>query len=175
VTITERTYIPQAGLSATAAWVPVGTVTTDDRGAFRFLIPARHSRTLRFGYKARLADRDFTSTSELTLLVYSKARLKVSRKALVNGQTVRFDGRVVSGPLPSTGVVVDLQAHRPGRGWVTFKVTRAKRRNGRFGAAYRFTATSGTQTYRFRARIRQDSSYPYLLSRTRQVKVKVRG
>jgi hypothetical protein len=175
LTVTERMYIPKAGLAPAAAWVPVGTLTTDDRGVFRFLIPAKHSRTIRFGYKARLADHDFTSTSELTLLVYSKAKLKVTKKVLRNGQSVRFKGRVVSRPIPPTGVVIDLQAFKPGRGWVTFKVTRAKQRNARFKATYRFTSTSGTQTYRFRARIRQDSNYPYLLAKSKQVKVKVRG
>ena len=175
LTVTQRMYIPKAGLAPAAAWVPVGTLTTDDRGVFRYLIPAKHSRMLRFGYKARLADRDFTSTSELTLLVYSKASLKVDKTVLRNGQAVRFKGRVLSKPIPPTGVVIDLQAYKPGKGWVTFKVTRAKQRNARFKATYRFTSTSGTQVYRFRARIRQDSNYPYLLSRSKQVKVTVRG
>jgi hypothetical protein len=175
LTVTERMYIPKAGLAPAAVWVPVGTLTTDDRGVFRYLIPARHSRTLRFGYKARLSDHDFTSNSELTLLVYSKAKLKVSRKVLRNGQAVRFKGRLLSRPIPRTGVMLDLQAYKPGRGWVTFKVTRAKTRTGRFKATYRFTSTSGTQNYRFRVRVRQDSNYPYLLSNSKQVRVKVSG
>jgi hypothetical protein len=176
VTIDERAFVPRSGPMKGSAFkpvVPAKPVVTDKDGRFRYVIPARHSRIVRFGYKARTTDREFTSVQELTLLVRSKATLKVDRKTVRNGQAVRFSGKLAGGMVPPTGVEVVLQA-KTSRGWVTFKTTRATRR-GEFTARYTFHATRGTQTYVFRAVVRADSGYPFAPSRTRQERVRVQG
>jgi hypothetical protein len=47
--------------------------------------------------------------------------------------------------------------------------------DGRWSYDYRFEATRGVVTYRFRARIRRKAAYPYELGRSRVVRVTVRG
>jgi hypothetical protein len=148
-------------------------VKTDAEGNFRYVIPPKHSRIIRFGYKARTSDRDFSAVEDLTLIVRSKATLKANRSRLRNGQTVTFAGRLLGGMVPPTGVEVVLQA-QTSRGWVSFKTIRTKA-SGRYTARYRFTATSGTRTYRFRAQVKSDSGYPFAGSTTRSIGVQVRG
>ena len=46
---------------------------------------------------------------------------------------------------------------------------------GRWRYRYRFEATRGLVTYRFRARIRREAAYPYELGHSRVVSVTVRG
>ena len=60
-----------------------------------------------------------------------------------------------------------------GKHWRTFQIVRADRR-GRFHYGYRFTRTFQPLTYRFRARVRAETSYPYQTGSSNQVKVKVR-
>ena len=173
VTVENRDFVPGVGVPRGATWKRADVVATDANGRFRYMIPAKASRTVRFGYKAFSGSKDLTSMSDVTLLVGAKATLKVDRRSVRNGQRVKFSGTVVSKPIPATGVIIDLQARVPGRGWVTFKVTRAKR-NGRFAASYRFTATTVKRTYTFRARVRRDSSYAYGAAISKTAKVGVR-
>ena len=176
MTLEERTFVPKVGPLKGAGFttvLPAKPIVTDINGRFRYLVPAKHSRTLRLGYRARTTDRDFASVTDVTLVVRGKATLRVSRRAVRNGEAVRFSGRLLGGKVPRTGVQVVLQA-RTARGWVPFKTARADRR-GRFAASYRFRATRGTQVYAFRARVAADSGYPWLPATTRTVKVTVRG
>ena len=158
------------GASWTTARAPI---VTDADGRISWLVPAGPGRTIRFAYKANLDNTDFQSTQDVLLVVRSKSTLKTSRSFLHNGQTVRFSGRLKSKPVPKGGVLIDLQA-KVGSRWQTFITTRTKR-SGAWAAKYRFRATRGLQTYQFRARVRQDTGYPYALSTTRVVRVKVKG
>ena len=168
VTVLERMNVPGA------AWVPArAPLVSDAKGRLRWVIPAKFSRTIRYAYKANLANADFQSTSEVVLTVYSRSTLKASRPVLRNGQTVAFRGRLRSRPIPRGGVLIDVQA-RVGSRWQTFKTARA-RTSGRWTVRYRFTSTRGVRTYSFRARVRQDTGYPYAISKTRSVRVKVIG
>jgi hypothetical protein len=176
LTLEERTFVPKIGPLKGAGYtavLPAKPIVTDVNGRFRYLVPAKHSRTLRLGYRARTTDRDFSSVTEVTLVMRGKATLRVSRRAVRNGEAVRFSGRLLGGMVPRTGVQVVLQA-RTARGWVPFKTARADRR-GRFAGSYRFRATRGTQVYSFRAKVVADSGYPWLPPTTRTVKVTVRG
>ncbi len=157
-----------------AAWVPAhAPLITDADGRVRYTIEPGYSRTLRFAYRAHAADRDFATAREIAVRVRSKTTLRTSRAFLRNGQTVRFLGRIVSRPVPSRGVVIDLQA-RVGRRWQTFESTRTTA-DGRWRARYRFRHTTGLQRYAFRARVRGDSGFPYAPSVSRRVGVHVRG
>ncbi len=157
-----------------ASWVPArAPIVSDAQGRLRWVIPAKFSRTIRYAYKANLGNADFQSTHDVVLTVSSRSTLKPSRKVARNGQTVVFRGRLLSKPIPRGGVLIDLQA-RIGPRWQTFKTTRAKTA-GAWAIKYRFSSTRGVRTYAFRARVRQDSGYPYAISKTRAVRVKVIG
>ena len=80
---------------------------------------------------------------------------------------------MLRGPIPDGGKLIDLQAFYRGR-WRTFAATRTDAQ-GRWSYDYRFEATSGLITYRFRARIRREAAYPYELGHSRVVRVTVRG
>jgi hypothetical protein len=154
-----------------AAFVPVGEVTTDEEGTFRHVTTAERSRTIRFGYRARLGDTDFADTTDMSLAVIARVGLATDRKRLRNGQTVTFRGSVAGAPSDSRKVV-ELQV-RKGKGWMTFRSTRL--RNGRFSETYRFTRTVRTTKYVFRARVRAESGFPFTTGHSRQVGLIVRG
>jgi 5-hydroxyisourate hydrolase-like protein (transthyretin family) len=168
VSVLERMNTPGAD------WVPAREpLVTDRAGRMRWLIPAKFSRTVRYAYKANLANTEFQSTADVVLTVSSRTTIKPSRSFLRNGQTLRFTGRVVSRPVPAGGVLIDLQA-KVGRRWQTFKTART-RGNGSWATRYTFRATRGVQTYSFRARVRQDSAFPYAMSSSRVIRVRVAG
>ncbi len=151
----------------------LGTIKTDQAGNFTYTAPAGPSRTIRFAYRAFDGDTDFADTTDLTLRVRAGIALKRNPRKVLNGDTVQFRGRVLGAPMPQRGILVDLQA-LVGKRWRTFQVLRT-RRDGAFRHVYRFLRTTGTVTYKFRARVRSDSSYPYELGGSNRVKVRVRG
>lgn len=153
------------------AFAEVGTARTDARGAFTFAIPAGPSRTLRYRYDGTNTVK--AAAAELVTKVPAAARLKVSRRAVANGQAVRFTGRLLGKPIPSAGKLVALQA-KVGRRWRTFATPRANAR-GLFRHRYRFTATTGVRRYAFRAVIAREAAYPYEAGMSRIVRVTVRG
>jgi hypothetical protein len=152
-------------------FVKLGSARTDTRGNFRFKLPAGPSRTVRYRYEGTNAVRP--AAAQLTTKVTAAARLKVDRRRLHNGQTVRFAGRLLGKPIPKAGKLVALQA-RVGRGWRTFATPRANRK-GVFKHRYRFTATTGTRRYKFRAVVAREDAYPYEAGVSRTVRVIVRG
>ncbi len=156
-----------------ARWTVSPTLLrTDARGRLETRLPFKYSRVARFVYMSGLASTPAASTT-LQILARSHTTLRKSRSFLRNGQTLRFSGRLLSAPVPDSGVVIDLQA-RVGSRWVSFKTVRSDSQ-GRWRGTYRFRATSGLQTYRFRARVRKDSGYPYVASTSKRVRVRVRG
>jgi hypothetical protein len=59
----------------------------------------------------------------------------------------------------------------PGR-WITFRKTTSARK-GIFRAAYHFTATTRTTTYRFRALVPRQAGYPWAPGHSKPVRVVV--
>lgn len=143
-------------------------VRTGSDGGFSYLVAPGSSRTLRFSYRsaAHFAVRD------IEVLVRGSATLRASRRALRNGQSVLFAGRISGGTVPR-GKLVQLQV-RVGRAWRTFAVVRTRARGG-FRHRYRFTRTRRTTTYRFRALVPAERGYPYAGARSPGVRVRVRG
>jgi hypothetical protein len=152
-------------------FVRLGVARTDAQGNFRFTIPAGPSRTVRYRYDGINTVRP--ADAQLTTKVAAAARLKVDRRRLRNGQTVRFTGRLLGKPIPKAGKLVALQA-RVGREWRTFATPRANAK-GVFKHRYRFTATTGLRRYEFRALVAREAAYPYEKGVSRIVKVTVRG
>jgi hypothetical protein len=97
--------------------------------------------------------------------------LKATRRVRPGGR-VRFRGRLKGLPVPGRGKLVELQAFDGGR-WRTFAQPRS-RKDGRYKSAYRLRRTFGPRTFRFRARVRRESGYPYELGYSKRVKVRVR-
>jgi hypothetical protein len=80
-------------------------------------------------------------------------------------------GRLLGGPLPPSGKVVELEAYEAGR-WRIFETVRAHR-GARFYTRYHFVRAGGGHTIPFRARVRRDDSYPYYLGYSRRVNVRI--
>jgi hypothetical protein len=116
---------------------------------------------------------DRAASGDVVVRVPAAATIRASRRSARNGQRVTFDGRLLGRPLPRGGKVVDLQAFYRGR-WRTFAAPRAGS-NGVWRYAYRFGATRGRLTYRFRVVVRRESAYPYELGYSGTTSVTVSG
>ncbi len=148
-----------------------GTLETDSSGHFRHQVGSGPSRTLRYRYEG--TPRVKPADARMTVVVRARTVVTVSRRHLRNGDTVRFSGRLLGGPVPDGGKLIDLQAHYR-RQWRTFATPRTDA-SGRWQQDYRFEATRGLVRYRFRARIRREAAYPYELGYSRVLSVIVRG
>ena len=149
----------------------VGTLGTDSAGRFRHKVGSGPSRTVRYRYEG--TPRVKPASAQVAVLVRARTAITVSRRLLRNGDTVRFIGRLLGGPVPDGGKLIDLQAHYR-RQWRTFATPRTDA-GGRWQQDYRFEATRGLVRYRFRARIRREAAYPYELGYSRVLSVIVRG
>lgn len=166
VEVWERRALPAA------AWRRVAIIDTDAGGRFRFKALRGPSRSLRFRYPGTALVR--ARTAEVDIRVEATTTMRPNRRRVVNGDEVRFRGRVRGRPLPSTGKLIQLQVFSRGT-WLTFATPRAGARSGRWSYRYRFTATRGTVRYRFRARLPREAGYPYDAGTSRPVNVTVRG
>jgi hypothetical protein len=148
-----------------------GVVSTDASGRFSYTASGTSSRTLRFLYVGtRLA---LPAQRSVVLRVPAGSSLHVNRRKARNGQAVAFRGRVLSLPIPTTGKLVEIQAHFRGH-WRTFSTVRSDLR-GRWRFSYRFGGTVSRVRYRFRALLPAEGSYPFETGRSRTVSVTVNG
>ena len=148
----------------------IGAFRTNRRGGFSYKAPPGASRTLRFGYRSHVNDPAFTATLDVLQRVRASATLHASRRFVPSGGRVTFRGRLRGGYVPPRGKLVELQATDRGR-WRTFALVRSDRRGG-FHYRYRF-AGGGPRTFAFRARVRFERSYPYVLGYSRRTRVSV--
>ena len=162
----------RADASAAAPWRPIATLHTSRTGRFAFRALRGPSRTLRFSFNG--SDTIRGRTANVRLGVRAASSMSVDRHRVVNGEGVRFRGRLRGRPFPASGKLIEVQARARGR-WLTFGTTRAHARTGRWSLPYRFSATRGTVRYRFRVRIPKESGYPYETGTSRSVTVSVRG
>ena len=171
--ISGATLQVQAGVRIPGSpFEDVGTVRTDRDGNYTYTLAAGPSRLVRFGYRSHTGDSQFADTTDVVIMVRAGVTLRPQPTRLRNGRSTTFAG-TVGRPVPTRGVLVDLQV-KLGKKWRTFAVARTQR-NGRYSFRYRFRNTYRTTTFKFRARARRDSRYPYLDGYSRIVKVKVRG
>jgi hypothetical protein len=151
--------------------LPIGLATTGADGRFRYLLRATRNRDLLFRYAG--SRRIGAATSPFELRVRAASSIRVSRRRVRNGQGVAFSGRVTGRPLPAGGKLIEMQAHFRSR-WRTFSTLRTDRA-GRWRFRYRFGATLGRVTYRFRARLPSEGGYPFLSGRSKVARVLVVG
>ena len=150
--------------------VRIATLRTNSAGQFDYHAPRGPSRTIRFQFDG--TETLHPAAAAVALKVPASSTLKASRHRLLNGQSVRFSGRIGK-PIPSGLKILDLQAFYRHK-WRTFATPRVGKR-GNWKFKYRFEATRGVVTYKFRVRIRREASYPYQLGYSKTVKVTVRG
>ena len=150
---------------------PVGVVTTNERGRFRYRVRARVSRTLRFHYAGTALIR--AVSADVQLVVPGRITLGASRNRARNGQRVTFSGRFLAPRHYRGGKLVELQARIP-TGWRTFATARTNDA-GHYAVRYRFKSTRGRVTYRFRARAPKERAFPYAAGCSRTKRVTVRG
>jgi hypothetical protein len=150
----------------------IASLRTSRTGRFTFKALRGPSRVLRFRYAGTGTIRARTTTVDLR--VQASSTLHPSRRKVRNGEYVTFRGRVRGRPLPSAGKLVELQVFTRGQ-WRTFAQPRASARTRRWAYAYRFEAVRGHVRFRFRARIRKETGFPYDLGYSRQKSVTVVG
>ncbi len=149
----------------------IATVKTSRTGAFSFLVRKGPSRSIRIRYNGTNQIRP--ATKNLLLNVRSDTSMRPNRRRVVNGETVRFHGRLKTGRIPQDGKLVEVQVWVRGK-WRTFATARAGR-HGSWSYDYRFDGTRGRQVYRFRAKVPPETGYPFAAGRSRIVRVHVRG
>jgi len=157
---------------AAAEWRRIGVVRTSRTGRFRFKALRGPSRTLRFRYPGTATIRPRSAAVDLG--VRAVTTFRSTRTRVVNGEEVRFHGRLKGTQTGTTGKLIYLQVFTRGR-WSTFATTRASRSTGLWSVPYRFTATRGLVRYRFRVVIPKEGSFPYETGRSKSVHVTVRG
>lgn len=160
-------HLVMAGARATID----GAVKTDEKGHFSYRLAASPSRIVTFGYRLRLSDRYYSTHRSLTVKVTPKVSLTAGAKRVVNGATVRLTGKVTGAP-SAARKLVEIQV-RKGKRWRTFATTRL--RDGAYSYRYRFSRTNRTTTYRLRALVRADATWPLQTGRSSTRKVKVIG
>jgi hypothetical protein len=153
-------------------WRRISQVTTARTGRFRFKALKGPSRTLRFRYPGTATIRARSVTVDLR--VRAVTSLRVNREHVVNGEEVRFHGRLKGRQRGETGKLLYLQVFTRGR-WSTFATPRANRSSGLWSYSYRFTGTRGHVRYRFRALVPREATFPYETGVSHSVHVTVRG
>jgi hypothetical protein len=155
-----------------ATWQPIGSVQTNQRGRFRYKTAKGVARRLRFRYPGTAHIRGDNAT--VALRVQAKSTLNVSRRSVINGEYVTFTGRLKGGQRPPAGVLVELQVRSRGR-WRTFAQPRAEGATGAWSYQYRFETVTGGARFRFRARVRRQTGYPFATGNSRTIRVSVHG
>ncbi len=155
--------------------VDKGGARTRPDGTWTMVMPRDlSSRMLSFRYRSHLGDVKPVTEVALTLRVRAAVALSVTPRIASSRGALRISGRLLGGPLPTRGKIVELQARGKGGGrWITFRTVRSDAR-GRFSTRYRFRNTVGPVTYVFRARAREEAAYPFLTGASRVVSVRVR-
>jgi hypothetical protein len=151
----------------------LAVLTTDAHGGFSYRAVGSASRTLRFVHTGTAVT--LPAQDVVNLLVPGATTLKASRRRILNGQTVRFGGRVRSVPIPLAGKIVELQVFQGRReGWTTFRTLRTDA-SGRWRQPYTFSHTVCLDRWRIRARVPKEAGYPFETGASRPVRITVRG
>jgi hypothetical protein len=148
----------------------VGSVSTDQSGAWAFKVHDGPSRLLRVAYFSHAKDTTPAAQLDYHERVYAAVLLHAPRHARL-GRAVIFRGRLAGGFIPSPGEQMQIEifyAHR----WRTIEVLRTDK-HGRFAYRYIFTVGAGS-SYLFRAGVRYSPAYPFLGSNSRPVRIQVR-
>jgi hypothetical protein len=142
-------------------------------GSWYLVLPRRvSSRDVTVRYRSHVNDTIPSATARVRLRVRAGLRLAIHPRVARRGQSIRFSGRLLGGPLPRGGKQIVLMARASRGAWVRFNVVRSGR-SGRFRATYRFQQP-GAARFRFRALSLAEAAYPYLAGGSNVVVVRKR-
>lgn len=163
--VLTRPELPGAGFS------DAGRVETDNDGRFAFKVRGTVSRTLRFRYDG--TDHIRPSTADVNVRVPAASTFRLLPRRILNGETVTFRGRVLGGPIPPGGKLVELRRWT-GRRWDPFRVVRTGP-DGRWSHTEPVVSVSGLVVFRLRAHIPVEAGFPYAAGRTTARNLRVKG
>jgi hypothetical protein len=149
----------------------VATLRADQHGRYVFVTRARSTMAFRMLYPG--TPTELPSQARTRILVPAASSIRARPRRVVNGRQVTFSGDVRSTPTPPDGKLIELQVVLSGR-WQTFKTVQSGP-DGRWATRYRFRRSCGLLRYRFRARLPEESGYPFEAGQTRRIGVQVRG
>jgi hypothetical protein len=146
-------------------------LTTSPTGRVSGTLAAHNpSRAVRFVYFPYSDSSENVQSPPGRLAVRASTTIQLDRAGYRNGDTVKFSGRITTGPVIRRKSVY-LQVVVRGK-WRTFDTTRADTQ-GRWKLRYRFTATRRPTVYRFRALIPTEHAFPWAPGRSRAIPVLV--
>ena len=146
----------------------IARVLTKPDGSFDVrLAKSRPSRTLRLAYRPVGGGQVVSRVLKLRVRAASRVR------ATLRGRVVRFNGRVLSGPMPKGGKRVQMEGRSPGSAWTPFKALRTDKK-GRFSGTYRLRVRRPGVVLKIRAVVPSEGGYGYIRSRSRAVSLRVR-
>lgn len=149
----------------------VDAVTTDNNGRFTYTTVARESRRLTFTYRGTALRQP--ARADIDQVVPAASSIHVSRRSILNGDTVVVRGRLKGGHLPPGGKLVSLEAWVRG-GWQPIANVRTTP-SGAWRASHTFATVAGRARFRFRVAIPHDALYPFAPGASRPVSVVVQG
>jgi hypothetical protein len=151
---------------------PVATVKTRPNGRYRWIAPRGPSRFIRVAYRTYGSDAADAASVEVKLAVRARIALHIKPRRVANRGRITFRGRLLGGP-GKAGAQVTIEAvGRDVRSRVPVTTLRTDAR-GRFRFSYRFLRSFAPFTYRFRARLMRQPSYPYADGASRIVTVRI--
>jgi hypothetical protein len=143
----------------------LGVALTGREGSFGFAIPAGPSRNLTAVYRPN--HRELRARASLETKVRPKFHLVGD--VVHNKGRATFKGRI---PGPHAGKVAVVLQVRSGRGWRVYRQGLTGP-SGRFVMRYPFTQTFSPTTYTMRAKVNEQSGYPYRPGASESIEVPV--
>ena len=150
------------------------SVQTGADGSFAYTVPTGPDRRLQFAYTAYSNDPAPSVTATATIAIRPSIKLAIGPRHTSNGHTIHWTGTIAGGPIPGSGVTLDVEVQEGRRRWRIFDQT-VTGRTGRFRYSYRFHATTEPTTYKFRVALPDTGSvgYPYAAGASNTVNVHV--
>lgn len=136
------------------------TVTSTSDGTFTVRLGRGPSRRIDFGFDG--SETHLPSKQSVRFLVRSRVSLKVSRRRVRSGGTVKFRGRVTTdgARVPRSGLPILIEFRSPD-GWKPFRSDAVTDRFGRYAVTWRFGKVDRPLRYRFRTRVRWVDGWAY--------------
>ena len=166
-----------AAVRGTNAYNKVASATTDAQGVVQATVPggtpSRDVKLVYSGTPGLMA----SESDPLTIDVAASSTIKANHPKLRNGQTVKLSGALLGGYVPAKGRDVIVQGYNPvKKKWLPVAIVKTDAK-GAWKTNYKFTATGGTVTYRFRLLINDvgGASYPFSTGYSPEAKVTVTG
>jgi hypothetical protein len=135
-------------------------VLTDAAGHFTLTLPIYHSAQVRVAYVPAATAPALVALKAFRLTVRAGLTLRAAPHRLRNGRAVTFSGRVLGGPIPDAGALVQIQGLN-GHHWQEIGTARATSAAGRYRLRFVFRSVRRFTRFEFRAKVLREPLYPY--------------